>query len=285
MDYSEIFGGLYIPSQIPLDVKGFVEFEDDLKNLGEGNKKAFSYYQGLVVYCFFEETRWEWREVKQGEENTGLLENDFVYPDEIFGLEIEYSNRVFNFFLYNKDGAKGDKGDDGLEGPEGPIGYPGVQGQKGDKGDKGDDGENGTSGLSAYELAVINGFTGNESQWILSLQGSQGPVGDQGNPGLDAENNLQKEIVANYTLSNLDNNHTILVNNGNSNLKITIPNGLSENISIAFIQQGEGDVEFIMGGNGTIFSPSGLKIKSQYNNAYLEQIGTTNDYHLIGNLK
>lgn len=34
------------------------------------------------------------------------------------------------------------------------------------KGDKGD------AGLSAYEIAVQNGFVGTESEWLVSLQGT-----------------------------------------------------------------------------------------------------------------
>lgn len=285
MDYSSILGGLYIPSQIPLDVKRFVESEEELSNLGPSNAKAYSYYQGMVVYCFVEQSRWEWREVSLGEENTGLLSNDYTYDDEIFGLDVEYSNRVFNFFPYAINGEKGDKGDKGDKGLKGDQGIQGIQGIQGVQGMSGSNGIDGDQGLSAYDLALSDGYIGSLTDWILSLQGPQGVQGVQGINGIDASNNLQKIITNNYVLSDIDNNYTILVNNGVSNVEISIPNGLLENISIAFIQQGEGDVEFVMNGNGTIFSPSGRKIKSQYNNAYLEQIGTTNDYHLIGNLK
>jgi OmcA/MtrC family decaheme c-type cytochrome len=37
----------------------------------------------------------------------------------------------------------------------------------------GDDGSNGTNGLSAYEIAVNNGFTGTEIEWIASSEGVQ----------------------------------------------------------------------------------------------------------------
>lgn len=39
----------------------------------------------------------------------------------------------------------------------------------------GDDGTNGPAGLSAYEIAVDNGFTGTEQEWLDSLQGTEGP--------------------------------------------------------------------------------------------------------------
>lgn len=50
----------------------------------------------------------------------------------------------------------------------------------------------GPQGLSAYDLAVSNGFVGSQSEWLASLQGqdgddgqngAQGPIGPQGIPG------------------------------------------------------------------------------------------------------
>lgn len=40
-------------------------------------------------------------------------------------------------------------------------------------------------GASAYEIAVENGFTGTESEWIASLKGEKGEKGDPGEPGAD----------------------------------------------------------------------------------------------------
>ena len=110
-------------------------------------------------------------------------------------------------------GAKGDKGDTGERGPigpQGPQGLPGPQGQrgeagqqglqgptgpKGDTGPKGADGlqgpigpqglqgERGQDGKSAYEIAVANGYTGNETQWLASLKGRDG---ERGRDGLSA---------------------------------------------------------------------------------------------------
>ncbi|MHB8709390.1 MAG: multiheme c-type cytochrome [Desulfuromonadales bacterium] len=42
--------------------------------------------------------------------------------------------------------------------------------------DDGDNGDPGTAGASAYELAVANGFTGTEAEWLASLQGADAPV-------------------------------------------------------------------------------------------------------------
>ena len=41
----------------------------------------------------------------------------------------------------------------------------------------------GPEGLSAYEIAVLNGFVGTEQQWLASLVGPPGPPGPEGPPG------------------------------------------------------------------------------------------------------
>ena len=44
-------------------------------------------------------------------------------------------------------------------------------------------GEKGDPGKSAYEVAVENGFSGDESAWLLSLKGPKGDKGDKGSTG------------------------------------------------------------------------------------------------------
>lgn len=112
----------------------------------------------------------------------------------------------------------------------------------------------------------------------IDVNGFVVPAGPSGN--------LQKTITGNYTLTNADNNYTILINNGANPVNITIPAGLMGAINIGFIQQGTGDVTFIASGT-TIRTPlvGAFKIKGINYNAYLEQIGSTNAYHLLGNLK
>ena len=41
----------------------------------------------------------------------------------------------------------------------------------------------GEAGASAYQVAVANGFTGTEQEWLISLKGEIGPAGPQGEPG------------------------------------------------------------------------------------------------------
>lgn len=97
--------------------------------------------------------------------------------------------------------------------------------------------------------------------------------------------NLQKTITSSYTATSVDNNYTIFIDNSATTVTITVPSGLTSNIEIGFIQQGTGDINYLA--SGTILkSPSSmLKIKGENYNAYLVQIGSTNTYHLLGNLK
>ncbi len=81
--------------------------------------------------------------------------------------------------LKGSQGVKGDKGDAGPQGPQGiqgPKGEVGPQGSKGEigprgeQGSRGDVGPQGVQGLSAYQVAVNNGYTGSESEWVASLE-------------------------------------------------------------------------------------------------------------------
>jgi len=61
-------------------------------------------------------------------------------------------------------------------------GTPGPQGETGPAGADGSDGAPGADGDSAYQIAVNNGFSGTEQQWLDSLVG---PAGSDGAPGAD----------------------------------------------------------------------------------------------------
>ncbi|MBQ6944800.1 MAG: collagen-like protein [Ruminococcus sp.] len=69
------------------------------------------------------------------------------------------------------------KGADGKDGVDGKDGADGLNGKDGIDGKDGADGKNGTDGkdgLSAYEIALKNGFVGTESEWLASLKGKDG---------------------------------------------------------------------------------------------------------------
>lgn len=57
----------------------------------------------------------------------------------------------------------------------------------GTKGDKGDTGSRGAAGKSAYEIALQNGFTGTEADWLTSLKGQKGDTGAPGAKGEPGE--------------------------------------------------------------------------------------------------
>ena len=66
---------------------------------------------------------------------------------------------------------------------QGEKGDTGATGATGQNGTNGKDGINGTNGLSAYQVAVSNGFIGTEQQWIASLKGVTGATGASGANG------------------------------------------------------------------------------------------------------
>lgn len=74
--------------------------------------------------------------------------------------------------LPGRDGRDGTPGKNGEKGEAGPQGPQGIQGEPGPQGPQG------VQGLSAYQVAVNNGFSGSESEWIKSLKGADGKVPD-----------------------------------------------------------------------------------------------------------
>lgn len=65
--------------------------------------------------------------------------------------------------LTGATGAQGATGDTGATGAQGPQGNPGQQGLTGATG------ATGAQGISAYQVALNNGFVGTEAEWLTSL--------------------------------------------------------------------------------------------------------------------
>ena len=61
-----------------------------------------------------------------------------------------------------------------INGPFQPFGSAGGSGGGGGVGPQGPKGDKGDTGKSAYELAIENGYTGTEVQWLSSLKGEKG---------------------------------------------------------------------------------------------------------------
>ncbi len=80
---------------------------------------------------------------------------------------VDLKAQIINDIKNNDDfkGPKGDKGDKGDTGAQGPQGEQGAAG---------------TDGLSAYEIAVQNGFKGTIAEWLESLYGKNGTAGSDG---------------------------------------------------------------------------------------------------------
>lgn len=91
-------------------------------------------------------------------------------------------------------GPKGDKGDTGEKGdigPQGIQGIPGPRGAAGVNGANGSDGKDGANGKSTYEIAVENGYTGTEQEWLESLKGEKGEQGEKGDTYVLTETDKQ----------------------------------------------------------------------------------------------
>ena len=78
----------------------------------------------------------------------------------------------------------------------GADGQDGVDGTNGTNGTDGADGQDGADGKSAYQIAVDNGFVGNESAWLASLVGATGAKGDKGDTGDAGQDGADGTTVA-----------------------------------------------------------------------------------------
>lgn len=70
------------------------------------------------------------------------------------------------------------------------------------KGGNGINGKDGENGLSAYELAVQNGFAGTLTEWLESLKGADGKDGISGTNGTDGKNGIDgKDGLSAYEIA------------------------------------------------------------------------------------
>ena len=75
------------------------------------------------------------------------------------------------FFEWLSENVRGEKGEQGVAGRDGARGVNGLNGR------------DGTDGLSAYQIAVQNGFVGSNAEWLNSLKGAAAAKGDDGDNG------------------------------------------------------------------------------------------------------
>lgn len=318
MDFTNIPTGLKINSQIPLDIKGYALNEATLAYLGVDNNLAFTYHEGLRVVCIEERTVYEWREVGAGEENTGLVAIDFTYPSnlaDVYG--INYSDRVFNFFLVNQITPETledyvlqidlpeytcmniaeDGGFNEGDYVYGSI-YIGTVTTGNDKSFR-------FSGISVPKesalqltnysyntgIGVDNTRTTNVISFVPYLENTAtASISGDGSflSPLKVETlNPQKTInTFPYELLSADNQHTLFVTNAGRNVEIRVPDTLSDNFTCVIIQEGTGTVTVTALGATVLNIPSGLTavIKGQYHWAMLEKKGATTSHYLGGSL-
>ncbi len=94
-------------------------------------------------------------------------------------------------------------------------------GAKGDKGDTGSRGQKGADGASAYEIAMQNGYTGTETDWLASLKGDKGDPGTPGKDGLNGADGFSPSV----TVAETDTGATITATDKNGTTSVEIKNG------------------------------------------------------------
>ena len=70
---------------------------------------------------------------------------------------------------------------------------------KGDKGEAGIQGIPGPTGLSAYDVAVANGFDGTKTDWLLAIKGEKGDVGPEGPEGKEGKSTYELSVDYGYS--------------------------------------------------------------------------------------
>lgn len=100
MTASNILTALIVNGQIPLDGKTYFLTQSSMTNLGTGDQKAFTYYEGMEAYCNETKKKYIWREVlaEEDPDNPGLIAGHYTYPAGAVAEGITYSGRSFNFF-------------------------------------------------------------------------------------------------------------------------------------------------------------------------------------------
>lgn len=93
----------------------------------------------------------------------------------------------------------------------------------------GKDGKDGKDGLSAYELALKNGYVGSEADWLDSLIGPPGVDGTNGVDGIDAVDGFSPTVY----VTAIDGGHRLTITDINGTQTVDILNGVTENLAEA----------------------------------------------------
>lgn len=175
----------------------------------------------------------------------------------------------------------------GGQGPQGPTGPAGATGAAGADGADGAPGADGADGASAYDIAVAEGFVGDEAAWLASLVGADGADGAPGAPGADGADGsdatvtdtaiaaalgftpanvtdvLNSQTGTTYTLDASDNGKVVELNNAAA-ITVTVPNSLAVGFNCILSQTGAGLVTVVAGSGATVNAFGGLKSPGQW---------------------
>ena len=273
---------LRVPAQLALDAKSVVTSLSQLQTLGTNNNLAYTYYKGMEVLCSEDLGIYRWRPVNEGEIG-GTLPSHFTYPAGIISEDgVDYSGITYNFFkettltaenlaeliqLINIGaGAKVYK-DSTIVGDVIQFNFRSLT-------------STGNSVIITQELDTINLEVAPK---VFLEDGVTTTINGDGvtTPYSVETENLQKIILTDYILSDVDDKHTIFIDNGSEKVSITIPLGLKPNFFCVFLQQGTGEVMFTNDVGVTVFTPIGYYIKGQYYWAHLEKVEAQEVYHLL----
>lgn len=160
-------------------------------------------------------------------------------------------------------------GRDGVDGVAGTPGRDGIDGRDGADGAAGRDGLNGidgANGSSAYEVAVENGFSGSESEWLASLRGETGAAGPQGpegpaGTGDGTGTDLEEGLAVEYT----DETHTAVRLNPQGEGRTRISN----------VAEGSSEDDAVNVGQMRAQSAQSVRISNDYTDARINQLEAT----------
>ena len=313
---------LRVPAQLALDAKSVVTTLSQLQTLGADNNLAYTYYKGMEVLCSEDLGIYRWRPVNEGETG-GTLPSNFTYPAGIVSEDgVVYSNIAYNFFkettltveslteliqinnigegveLYKDSTIVGDNihfNFRTITSTGGSITI--VQGT--DTINLEVDIDPSIIFLEEGDNITITGTGTNLEPYIINSKDTIVTLEDGITTTVNGDGvtvpysveveNLQKTInTFPYTLVDSDDKYTIFIDNGVSNVVINVPDGLIDNFSTVFIQEGIGSVTIQATGTAILLYPSTTLqniVKGQYYWAMIEKKITTDNYFLLGSLK
>jgi len=226
-------------------------------------------------------------------------------PYEIERYELVFFNIEGQIFLCKKtnqtigDGETALTNDDFVEFPV-SVGPAGTDGTNGSVWRNGSGAPSNSLGVNGdYYLNTANGdvylkATGAYTI-VANIKGADGTDGTDGTDGANGTNgtngtngvfvNVQDLTkTTSFILQSTDDKKTLFVENGASDITITVPSGLPSAFYAVIVRKGSGNITFAPSGT-TIYNPIGMKIDLQYDVVVIEQEGATNEFGLFGNTK